>query len=111
MSAYENFRRSVEYAQQQGFTEIKRSVGASRHLLNEIDNKLAQMEKLKELVKGIPLQEGDVVQEIGEPLERGDVLEVLKTEEETVYRVMNRHRKKVIVYSRDDLELVERPQQ
>jgi hypothetical protein len=109
MSAYENFRLSVEYAEEKGFTEIKRSVKASRHLLDEVDNRLKAIEKLQAMLKNVPLEEGDVVHEAGYPEERGDVIEVRETEHETIYRVTSRHRKRTLVYYRDELEFVERP--
>lgn len=109
MSAYENFRKSIEYCEENGHTEIKRSVKASRHLLDEIDNRLKAIEKLQALLKNMPLQEGDVVHEAGYPDEKGDVIEARETEHEIIYRVMIRHSRRTIVYYRDELEFIERP--
>lgn len=109
MSAYENLRKSVEWAEKNE-TGIALSRGAGRNILNEVDNRLKAIEKLQALLKDLPLQEGDVVHEAGYPEEKGDVIEVLDSED-PLYRVRIRHTRRTISYYRDELELIERPQQ
>lgn len=109
MSAYENFRKSVEYCEEKGMTEFTRSVKASRHLLDEVDNRLKAIDKLQALIKDLPLQVGDVVHEAGYPEEKGDVIETSDVAGDLFYRVKIRHRQRVIGYYRDELEFIERP--
>lgn len=108
MSAYENFRRSVEYSEKKG-TDVVVAIKAARHILDEVDNRLKAIEKLQVLLKDLPLQEGDVVHEVGYPDEKGDIIEARENEHERYYRVKIRHSRRVIVYYREELELIERP--
>ena len=111
MSAYAHLKLTVSYMEEKGATEFTYSVKAARNIVNEVDNRLKAIEKLQALIKNMPLQVGDVVHEAGYPEERGDVIEVQEGEHDTYYRVMSRHRKRVIGYYREELELIERPQQ
>lgn len=108
MSAYENLRKQVEFVEAKGETELTYSTKAVRNVLSEIDNRLAQMDKLKKLVENIPLQLGDVVHETGHPIEKGDVVKIEGPSDDPYYTVMIRHRRQDFRYYREELELMER---
>lgn len=110
MSAYENLRNRVEFHEEKGEKDFTYSTKSVRNTLSEIDNRLKAIEKLQAILKNVPLQVGDVVHEAGYPEEKGDIIEVLETKHDVFYRVMSRHRRRVIGYYRDELELMERPE-
>lgn len=107
MSAYENFRKNVEYSEGKG-KDVVVAIKAARHILDEVDNRLKAIEKLQALLKDLTLQEGDVVHETGYPDEKGDIIEVRENEHEAYYRVKIRHSGRTIVYYREELEFIER---
>lgn len=109
MSAYENFRKNVEYAEK-GEKDVTVSRKVARHVVNEVDSRLKAIESIQNILKGLPLHAGDVVCEVKNPIEKGDVVEVRETEDETIYLVFNRHRRRTFIYHRDELTLMERPE-
>lgn len=109
MSAYEHLKLTIGHHEEAGNKDFTYSTKAARNIINEIDNRLEKMEKLKKIVSHVPLQVGDVVHETGYPVEKGDVIKVEDEEYDPYYTVMIRHRRRTIGYYREELELMERP--
>jgi hypothetical protein len=109
MSAYDHLKKTIGYHEEKGNKEFTYSTKAARNSLNETDNQLEKMEKLKRIVSHIPLQVGDVVHERGYPQEKGDVVKVEDEDTDPIYLIMIRHRRDTFWYYRDELDLMERP--
>ncbi len=106
MSVIDGFRATVEMCEEESLL-VSLTKERGRAILNEID-------RMKELLKTIPFEEGDIVHEAGYPDEIGEVVSVGENDNGRYYFVRLNKKPAVlktdtILYYPDEIELIERP--